>query len=219
MQHHFDIDDAKKYGIECAILLNNLRFWIAKNEANKKHFYNGRYWTYNSATAFTKLFPYWSSSQISRYLRRLEDYGLIVSDNFNQSSYDKTKWYSLNYTTDCLKMNNGSDEIEQPIPDIKSDLKPVLVITPDGKNAKSFKQWTLEDFGEELKKFADIVIRDDLTNFYNHWREKDAKGKMKLQNQRTWETNLRLNKWLKNKEIFEKPKYEKTGGGKGRREL
>ena len=38
--HHFDIRDANEYGINAAILLHNIRFWIAKNKANEKHLYD-----------------------------------------------------------------------------------------------------------------------------------------------------------------------------------
>lgn len=129
MTHHFEVEEAKKYGLECAILLNNFRFWINKNKANKKHFYEGRYWTYNSVKAFSELFPYWSVHQIGRYLRRLEDEGLIISGNFNKAGYDHTKWYSVNdnlilqnCNIECTEMHNPFSENAQPIPDIKPNI-------------------------------------------------------------------------------------------------
>ena len=48
MQHYFDINIAMKYGIQPAIILNNLYFWIEKNRANEKHFYDGYYWTWSN---------------------------------------------------------------------------------------------------------------------------------------------------------------------------
>ena len=124
MEHSFDVDDAIKHGIEKAVILKNLRFWIAKNIANKKHFYDGFTWTYNSTTAFAELFPYMSSQKIGRLLREMESDGLIKSGNYNKAGYDRTKWYTdpsllivQNQTMDCSKLNNGSFNIEQPIPD------------------------------------------------------------------------------------------------------
>jgi hypothetical protein len=64
MNHTFNIDIAKKFGLEEAILLENFAFWIAKNKANKKHFYENSTWTYNSASALFELFPYWSERKI-----------------------------------------------------------------------------------------------------------------------------------------------------------
>ena len=39
MYHSFEVELAKEFGILEAIILNNLEFWIAKNEANEKNFY------------------------------------------------------------------------------------------------------------------------------------------------------------------------------------
>ena len=39
MNHSFNVDIAKKYGIEKAVLLENFSFWIAKNKANKKEYF------------------------------------------------------------------------------------------------------------------------------------------------------------------------------------
>ena len=49
--HAFDIEDAKKYGVDSAIILYNLRFWLAHNKANGTHINDGYVWTYNSARA------------------------------------------------------------------------------------------------------------------------------------------------------------------------
>lgn len=95
MIHSFDVAVATAHGVECAIMLANIEFWIAKNKANRKHFHNGRFWTYNSVKAWAELFPYWNQDKVRRVLEKLEEKGLILSDNFNQSPYDRTKWYTL----------------------------------------------------------------------------------------------------------------------------
>jgi uncharacterized phage protein (TIGR02220 family) len=127
MNHSFNIEVAKEYGVDCAIVLEHLNFWIKKNEANGKHFYDGRYWTYNSIKAFSELFPYWSESQIRRILIKLEDSNLILTGNFNKAGYDMTKWYAVNDSLilrnrqmDLMKSSNGFDEIVKPIPDINT---------------------------------------------------------------------------------------------------
>lgn len=98
MIHSFDEDDAVKFGINAAIILSNLKFWIKKNEANERHFYQGKYWTYNSVIAFTKLMPYLSQKQIRTAIDILIDRSVIICDNFNTSTYDQTKWYALKVT-------------------------------------------------------------------------------------------------------------------------
>lgn len=93
--HSFDPLVAKEIGIECAILLYNIEYWIEKNKANNKHFYEGRYWTYNSTKAFAELFPYMSERVIYKTLQKLIEKGYIIKGNFNKNSFDRTCWYAL----------------------------------------------------------------------------------------------------------------------------
>ena len=86
---------AEKYGILEAVLLDNFCFWTVKNAANEVHIYDGRVWIYNSIKAFGEMFPYASQKQIRSALAHLENEGLIVAGNFNESAYDRTKWYAL----------------------------------------------------------------------------------------------------------------------------
>ncbi|MBW8041715.1 MAG: hypothetical protein FVQ85_17195 [Planctomycetes bacterium] len=46
MEHSFDILTAQKYGINAAVILRHLQFWIIKNKAHGKNFHDGRTWTY-----------------------------------------------------------------------------------------------------------------------------------------------------------------------------
>jgi hypothetical protein len=141
MKHSFEVEIAKKYGIEVALLLDNIIFWVAKNKANNKHFYDGKYWTYNSARAFTELFPYFNQIKIKRLLQTMKEENLIYVGNFNKNSYDRTNWYAVNEkliqsivqnstidgmqidTIDGSNLTNGKDENDQPIPDINTDSK------------------------------------------------------------------------------------------------
>nr|DAW44964.1 MAG TPA: Transcriptional regulator PadR-like family [Bacteriophage sp.] len=137
MQHSFDVEIAIQYGINQAIILNNLFFWIQKNKANGKHFYDGHYWTYNSKKAFSELLPYMTERQIDYSLTKLVKDGLIIKGNYNKSPYDRTLWYALtdkakdlfNVPRDSILQNcemnqpNSQDvttEIVRPIPDINT---------------------------------------------------------------------------------------------------
>lgn len=95
MEHQFCVELASKYGIEEAIIIQNLYFWIKKNVANECNFYDGRYWTYNSSKAFSVLFPYMNESKIYRVLKSLEQQEFIVKGNYNETKYIRTTWYSF----------------------------------------------------------------------------------------------------------------------------
>jgi hypothetical protein len=112
--HSFDPVDAEKYGILEAILLSNIRWWTAKNEANGKHYFDGRYWTYNSAKAFAKLFPYASQQQIQRALKSLEKAKMIVVGNYNSNPYDHTKWFAIDDYFDRSDLINHEVSFDQP---------------------------------------------------------------------------------------------------------
>lgn len=120
--HKFDINLAQKLSIEAAIIFNNICYWIDKNRANGKHFYEGRHWTYNSVKAFGELFPYMTRHIIDKSLKSLESEGYIVTGNFNESSYDRTKWFSVKQNIHLLKKRNGGDKIRNTIPDNKPNI-------------------------------------------------------------------------------------------------
>lgn len=113
MNHSFDVDLAVKYGLQEAIFLENLRFWILKNKANHRHFYEGRYWTYNSAKAYADLFPYWSKQQVERIIAKLKDMGVIQVGHFSANTYDRTNWYSINEELLSSKSMNGRLQFDE----------------------------------------------------------------------------------------------------------
>lgn len=95
MEHHFSIEIAKDYGIEEAIIIHNLFFWICKNAANGKNYYDGSYWTYNSIAGFSKLFPYIQIDKIKRVLSLLIKKGLLKKGNYNDNKMNHTNWYAF----------------------------------------------------------------------------------------------------------------------------
>lgn len=140
MVYSFDSRIAEIYGVDEAVFLHNLYWWIAKNEANGRHHRDGRTWTYNSTKAFVKLFPFWNESQIRRIIDKLHKNGAIHIGVFNEKGFDRTRWYSLDETVTRVYENdtciwqkqqmevtetaNGCDENSTPIPDSKPDSKP-----------------------------------------------------------------------------------------------
>ena len=142
MEHSFNISIATKYGVNSAILLNNIYFWIEKNKANETNFYDGYYWTYNSKKAFSELFPYLTSRQVDYALEKLIDDGVLLTGNYNKNPYDRTLWYAItkkgysilqNCEMKTTNLLNENDKIVEPIPDIntniKKDIKPILGAT------------------------------------------------------------------------------------------
>lgn len=174
--HSFNVEEAELHGVDKAVILYNIRFWLEKNKANDRdsHKHDGYYWTYNSAKAFAKLFPYYRQHKIHRLLKQMEDDGLILASNYNKAAYDRTKWYSMpefsiedvdnkhftelqngnleNEESHFTELQNGNCISGEPIPDINTDSKP-NVNTDIGDKKKSPKKSSkkLTDYPDDFK--------------------------------------------------------------------
>lgn len=181
MEHHFDIEVAQDVGVIAATIYKNIQFWCEKNRANGKHFYEGKYWTYNSRKALLKLFPYLTESQLKTGLQKLEEMGYIAKGSFNENPYDRTNWYcdlhmkcafKDNWSTgekspiDCSEIANRLSENRQCItynkPDINTDIKHLNI------NSEQGSLFDLNDF-EDIKKPANEnkkTLRQDVIEFW-----------------------------------------------------
>lgn len=196
MEHSFNIEYAQKYGLEEAILIGNMRHWITKNKANRKHIYDGRTWTYNSHKAFVEIYPYWNEHKIRRILDSLVEQGVLVKGNYNKMSYDRTTWYAFNDESLFLQnsqieladLPNGSDEIARPIPVINT------IINTNKLNNKFIKPTKnqVEEYAKE------ISFSIDPTSFIDHYESNGwlvGKNPMK-----DWKAALRT--WKRNQGKF-----------------
>ena len=182
MNHSFNVEVATLYGVQKAILIENIAFWINKNMANRSNFNDGKYWTYNSGAAFLQLFPYFTSSSISRWLVELENCGVLLSSNFNRQGRDKTKWYtildhkistiySLSPTTEAISQNERSiSQNERPLPYINPDIntppsslngsEPVKVAVPCDLSLE--EEEVFEFLKKELNSVKDLTALKDM---------------------------------------------------------
>ena len=195
---NFNTEVAKDVGTDAAIILSNIEFWEATNRANKRNFYNGRYWTYNSATAFSDIFNYLSSHQIRRILDKLEEKGYIISGSFNKKGYDRTKWYSptrkisQNRKMDLAESQNAIDEIAKPIPNEKQDDKTKTILLEKFWNAydKKVGKIAFEKAWMNLSE-ADMNNAIDFVPKYKSAREKVyMKDPVRFIRNRVWEDEL-----------------------------
>lgn len=126
MTFAFDENIAAEYGVNEAIMLNEISLWVKLNTANKRNYYEDRYWTYNSITALNEVFHFWSRETIKRVLSHLKDEGLILTSSFSDDKFKRVNYYTLsdlgmelmwkthtrlaqNEPDSRLKMSNTSD--------------------------------------------------------------------------------------------------------------
>ena len=229
MEYHFNVEIAKKYGSDCATIIHNLAFWQKKNQANNINLHASLYWTYNSARAFSELFPWISEQKMKRYLKSLEEAGVLKSGNFNKSAYDRTKWYTVidkkiceiyelsivnNETIHCSNLTNGLVINDRPIPYNKPDSNPnnKTIYTPEFESfwKSSTKTGSKRNAFKEYKKVIGSVDNQILIDAYekqlfeDHFKGSDGKDYIPhverwLKNAR-WEDEVKQSK--KNKFLY-----------------
>lgn len=88
---------ADAIGLNEAIVLQQVHYWIENNKKERRNFHRGRCWVYNSYRKWNENFPFWSERTIKKIFLDLEKQGLLISGNFNKLKIDRTKWYTIDY--------------------------------------------------------------------------------------------------------------------------
>ena len=84
-------------GLNEAIVLQQIHYWIELNKAANRNLKHGHTWTFNSYENWQEQFPFWSLSTIKRLFTQLKKRKLIITANYNKLSFDQTIWYRINY--------------------------------------------------------------------------------------------------------------------------
>jgi len=161
---------AKVIGLNESIILQQLHYWLQK----RNNMIDGIPWVYNTHEEWQEQFPFWSIATIRRTLSTLENSGILVSGNYNQRKFDKTKWYTINYEilekiqcvssasaqneqTSCSKRTEQLPNMSRPIPETTTET--TTDITTSGSVADSEQR-----ADTEVKKVivASVVENEDL---------------------------------------------------------
>lgn len=173
MHHNFNTKVADKYGMICAVILENIYYWVVKNEVNNANFYNGYYWTYNSTTAYQKIFTYLSERQIRSALDKLKEEGLILVDNLNSifnKGCNRTLWYTI--TKKGVNLLNDIESEDDPNPTTnmqKCQNDTAKMSNRNDKNATSILQKCQID----ITKVQDNTNNKPYINTNNKLKEKE----------------------------------------------
>jgi len=84
-------------GLNEAIILQQIHYWIENNRLKNTNFKDCFYWTYNSFESWQEQFPFWNVRTIRRIIDKLRQKELVIVGNYNQMKIDRTLWYRLDY--------------------------------------------------------------------------------------------------------------------------
>lgn len=192
MIHSFQTEDAAKYGLIEAVMLNNFRYWIGHNQANGTHQHDGRTWTYNSVKAFSAHFPYLTGNQVRRCLDSLIAQGVLVRGNYNQSTYDKTSWFAFadesfsqihlanlpnGVGKSAASHTNSKHTLKTQIGEKKAPAAPAFTV-PEWINAQHWDAWHSCDKRKKATPAQKQIAIDKLAK----WREAGIDHALALEN-------------------------------------
>lgn len=172
-EYQFKPEIAILYGVNEAIFLHSLSFWLAKNRSNRINFHDGRYWSYDTYKAIAERFPFWTVRQVERIISNCKEQGAILVGNYNEDKTDRTKWYTLAgeaediyfpKTVECIPPN-GEMHVPQGI---EADTVRDEPIPPNGE-----MQFT--EAGDPFHQTVDC-IKGTVTNQLSNTPHKPPKG-------------------------------------------
>ncbi len=114
IQHGFDTGYAIAYGVNEAIMIKNLQFFITANANRGQNFHEGRFWTYDKLQDFPKHFPYWSIRQVRTTIDSLIKQNVIIKGEFNKNKFLRTQWYAFVDQEKFIKYANPPEKLEEP---------------------------------------------------------------------------------------------------------
>ena len=100
---------AKHIGLEKAIILQQVHFWLEINKREEKNYYEDRYWVYSSFEQWAERdFNWWSQRKLISLFCELCDSEILIKKQLKKEQMDRTNFYTINYE----KLNEIYKKIE-----------------------------------------------------------------------------------------------------------
>lgn len=154
---------AKVVGLEEALILQQVHYWLNRGQGDEA---DGERWIYNTYQQWQAQFPFWSIQQIGRFIRSLEEQGLLISGSYNKTRADRTKWYRVNYPL-LNDLNSKLNTLDNSAAnDHSSELNALLYTettpetTPETTNVRAQKQSKTLPILKVSEEYALQLIKD-----------------------------------------------------------
>jgi len=114
-------EHAEKYGVNSAVILHTIIFFVLSNRKSKTNYISGKYWVFNSSNKWQYFFPFLSKHQIYRCFKELVAAGAIIEGSYNKKGYDKTLWHTLSDSLlkECIKDSYWKNRMRKPIANLQ----------------------------------------------------------------------------------------------------
>jgi hypothetical protein len=131
---------SQEFGWCEAMLIQQVNFWCVTNPRSRE----GNDWCYNTYEAWADQVDY-STRQVKRAMKKLEEAKIVVSGCFNKNGYDRTRWYRVDrvalelrlaqpikmspaivtpgHNHKCHQGTIKSDAMARPIPEMNTEMK------------------------------------------------------------------------------------------------
>lgn len=101
---------AKVLGLNEAIVIQQVHYWLDINRKAKINFHDNKTWTYNTYESWqNENFDFWSLSTLKRIFKGLFEKGILLKSNYNLHKYDRKLWITINYE----KLDNLLNEFNE----------------------------------------------------------------------------------------------------------
>jgi hypothetical protein len=148
---------AQAIGLNEAIITQQLHYWLENKAVAGEVDENGVKWIYNTYEEWRENFPFWSVPTIKRAFLRLEEIGIVVSEQLKAKKRDMRKYYRIDYDKLCtlheIKLIQSDDGKLTPsnrshLSDVKDELTETTAeTTKDYLGANAPKERTPQEDG------------------------------------------------------------------------
>lgn len=179
----FDTEIARVLGINEAIVINQVWYWMQKNKERGHNCRGGRYWArYTFEEWHDKEFPWLSIKTIKRVIGKLEEAGVLLSEcKYNKRPGDRTKWYSVEKDKLDLLIAEKQDPKGQNDPMERDKMTRALpeITTEITKNINGFSFLKTEGGNSKTENRVNIdwclgnypFVKAYLATYYNYFQE------------------------------------------------
>ena len=153
----FNMYLADKYGIKEAIIIQDISYWVLKNQDDDRNTHDDYNWTFNNTQYFAEKI----SSTIKttqRILKKLETDGILKIGNYNKIQYDRTKWYTIidEEIASIYGIDLSTDDTSPSVVDeLEEDTTPTLSLSIQPLHNNDNSKVTIYQFEDYYDKYED----------------------------------------------------------------